>query len=69
MNGKLLPALGAGFWILGLTLSILGLNISAPTGSWLSVIGNILFLAGLCLEGIWWFRRRREKKTASDSEQ
>ena len=40
MNEKLLPVLGAGLWILGLILSIVGLNIHSATGTWISVIGN-----------------------------
>ena len=62
MNRKLLPLLGAGLWVLGLILFILGLNLSAPAGSWLTVLGNILFFLGLALEGILWFRRRKEGK-------
>ncbi len=64
MNGKLLPALGAGLWILGLVMSIVGLNIHTPTGTWISVIGNITFLVGLGLEGVWWLK----KKKSSDSD-
>ena len=62
MNSKLLPLLGAGLWVLGLFLFILGLNLSAPASSWLTVLGNILFFLGLALEGILWFRRRKERK-------
>ena len=64
MNGKLLPALGAGLWILGLVMSIVGLNIRTPRGTWISVIGNITFLVGLGLEGVWWLK----KKKSSDSD-
>ena len=64
MNGKLLPILGAGLWILGLILSIVGLNIHSDTGTWLSVIGNILFLVGLGIEGYIWFRRKRDPSAA-----
>ncbi len=60
MKGKMLPALGAGFWILGLILFLVGLNIHTDAGSWLTVIGSIAFLLGLGLEGVIWFRRRRD---------
>ena len=60
MRGKLLPALAAGFWIAGLVLGIVGLNIHSDAGSWLSVTGNILFFLGLALEGVFWVRRRGE---------
>ena len=63
MNGeKRLAALGAGFWILGLVLFVLGLNIPGTAGQWMTVIGSIAFLTGLGLEGIWWFRGRREQE-------
>ncbi len=59
---KRLAALGAGLWILGLILSIVGLNISGAAGQWMTVTGSIAFLAGLGLEGIWWFRGRRDQE-------
>ena len=62
MKEKLLPALGAGLWILGLVLSIVGLNIHTPTGSWISVVGNVTFLVGLGLEVIWYYQRWKNKK-------
>lgn len=62
MNQRLLSALGAVLWLLGLALFILGLNLPAPAGSWLAVTGNLLFFPGLALEGVVWFRRRREQE-------
>ena len=62
-NGKKrLAALGAGFWILGLVLFVLGLNISGPAGEWMSGVGSSVFLIGLGLEGSGWFRRREQEK-------
>ncbi len=65
---RLLAALGGSLWILGLILSIIGLNISGGTGRWMSVIGNISFLVGLGLEGVWWFRGRKEKNQETEKE-
>ena len=62
MKEKLLPALGAGLWIAGLILAITGLNIRSDAGQWMSVTGNIAFLAGLGLEGVWWLRRRKDRQ-------
>lgn len=59
---KRLAALGASFWILGLVLFVLGLNIPGNAGQWMTVTGSIAFLTGLGLEGIWWFRGRREQE-------
>ena len=58
---RLLAVLGGSLWILGLILSIVGMNLHSGTGQWMSVIGNISFLTGLGLEGIWWFRSRRDR--------
>ena len=67
MNGeKRLAALGAGFWILGLVLFVLGLNISGTAGQWMTVIGSIVFLIGLGLEGVLWFRRRDQEQDGKD---
>ena len=62
MKGRTIPVLGASFWILGLILFVVGLNVSAPAGSWLTVSGSILFLAGLALEGVHWLKRDRNGK-------
>ena len=53
--------IGAGCWILGLMLAIVGLNIRTDAGSWMTVTGQILFLVGLMIEGVIWFRRKKEK--------
>lgn len=66
---NLLPLLGACFWIVGLILSIVGMNIHSGTGSWMSVIGNILFLVGLGIEGVVWFRKRDEKARKESEKQ
>ena len=61
---KALPILGASLWILGVVLTIVGMNLHSQTGSWLSVIGSIVFLLGLAMEGIFWFRKKRNDGTA-----
>ena len=66
MRNRLLPLLGSGFWVLGLVLFLVGLNIRSNAGAWLTTLGTIFFLTGLGLEGIWWFLRRRE---AEDQEE
>ncbi|MBR3428787.1 MAG: hypothetical protein IKG87_01685 [Clostridia bacterium] len=61
MNRKLvLP--GGILWILGLVLSIVGMNIHNQTGSLISVIGNILFLVGLGIIGAAWLIARKEQE-------
>ena len=67
-NNRTLPALGAGLWILGLILAIVGMNIRAAAGQWMAVIGNICFLTGLGLEGVYWMKRRNEKEKEKEKE-
>lgn len=49
-------------WILGLILAILGLNLAGDTGTWIRVIGEILFLIGLGMEGVLWFQRQKQQE-------
>ena len=53
---------GAACWLLGLAAFIVGLNVSGNAGRWLTVVGQILFLLGLLLEGVFWFRKKREER-------
>ncbi len=59
MKNRKLLATGAVLWILGLGMTIAGLNIPGDAGKWIGVIGNVLFLIGLMLEGVCWFSARR----------
>ena len=52
----------AASWILGLILAILGLNLAGDTGTWIRVIGEILFLIGLGMEGVLWFQRQKQQE-------
>lgn len=52
---------GAACWLLGLAAFIVGLNVPGNAGRWLTVVGQILFLLGLLLEGVLWFRKKREE--------
>ena len=58
MKDRLLPVLGSVFWLLGLILFLAGINIHTDAGTWLTVIGSIVFLLGPALEGVVWFHRR-----------
>ena len=46
-------------WLAGLAAFIAGLNIKSDTGKWLSVGGQIVFLVGLGLEGVLYYRRQK----------
>ena len=59
MNKRLMLP-GGILWVLGLVMSIVGMNIPDRAGKLLSVIGNILFLVGLGIVGAAWLIARRQ---------
>ena len=63
---KTLKILASLFWIIGLVVSIVGLNIKTDTGRWMSVAGNITFLVGLALQGVVWALMSRNKKSPEE---
>ena len=65
---KTLKILASLFWIIGLVVSIVGLNIKTDTGRWMSVAGNITFLIGLALQGVVWALMYRNKKSPAEAE-
>ncbi len=66
MKNRRLLVVGAALWILGLGMTIAGLNIPGNAGKWIGVIGNVLFLIGLMLEGVCWFRVRRSAEDEAE---
>ena len=58
-NRKLALA-GSWLWILGLILTVVGLNVTGDAGTWMTAVGGIIFLAGLMTEGVLWMQQRRE---------
>ena len=65
---KGLKAAGSVLWIIGLGMTLVGLNIADETmRKWISVIGNIVFLIGLFLVGIVWFQSRRNGEQEQES--
>ena len=65
---RTLKILASLFWIIGLVVSIVGLNIKTDTGRWMSVAGNITFLVGLALQGVVWALMSRKKKDPAEAE-
>ena len=59
MNKRLMLP-GCVLWLLGLVMSIVGMNIPDNAGKLVSVIGNILFLIGLGIVGAAWLIARRQ---------
>ena len=65
---KTIKILASVFWIVGLTATIVGLNIKTDAGQWISTIGNITFLIGLALQGVVWALKSREEKSSAEAE-
>ena len=59
MNKRLMLP-GCVLWLLGLVMSIVGMNIPDNAGKLVSVIGNFLFLIGLGIVGAAWLIARRQ---------
>jgi glucose dehydrogenase len=62
---------GGILWILGLIMSIVGMNIHNDTGRLIAVIGNVLFLIGLGVVGAAWLimRRNEDRQPQKDQSQ
>ena len=59
-----LTVIGCVLWIIGLIVAIVGLNLAGDAKTWVSVIGNIVFLVGLGITGAVWLRKKKtDKKT------
>ena len=65
---RIFKILASLFWIIGLVVSIVGLNIKTDTGRWMSVAGNVTFLVGLALQGVVWALMSRNKKSPAEAE-
>lgn len=49
-------------WVAGLILTLTGINLVKPTGSWMTVAGSVSLVLGLALVGVLWFGKRTEEK-------
>ena len=63
---RVLTVAGCVLWISGLAAFIIGLNMTGSAGTWVSVAGNIAFLIGLMIVGVFWIKRRKEKDKRRD---
>lgn len=59
---KKLTVIGCVLWIAGLIVSIIGLNLAGTARTWVSIAGNVVFLAGLGITGAVWLRKKQEEK-------
>lgn len=56
---KILAIIALILWVAGLTATIVGLNMKNETGTWMTAIGSPVFLVGLALTGILWFKSKK----------
>lgn len=59
---KKLTVIGCAMWIIGLIVSIVGLNLGGKARTWVSVIGNVVFLIGLGITGYIFLKKKRNEK-------
>ena len=57
---------GCLLWIVGLTVFIVGMNLTGSVKDWMMVAGSIVFMAGLGITGaIWVIRKKQEEEQES----
>ena len=61
-----LTVIGCVLWIAGLIVTIVGLNLAGDEKIWVSVIGNIVFLAGLGITGAIWLKKKKSEKETEE---
>jgi len=61
-----LTVIGCALWIVGLIVGIVGLNLAGDAKTWVSVIGNIVFLVGLGITGAVWLRKKKTEKETEE---
>jgi Mg2+ and Co2+ transporter CorA len=61
-----LTVIGCILWIIGLIVAIVGLNLAGDAKTWVSVIGNIVFLVGLGITGAVWLRKKKTDKETEE---
>ena len=55
---KKLTVAGCIFWIVGLIVFIVGMNINSSIRETMMTLGSIVFLMGLAINGVVWAKRK-----------
>ena len=53
---------GCLLWIVGLTVFIVGMNLTGSVKDWMMVAGSIVFMAGLGITGAMWVIRKKQEE-------
>ena len=64
---KKLTVIGCTMWILGLVTTIIGLNLTGNPKTWVSIVGNVVFLIGLGITGIVWVKKKKDVEENAES--
>ena len=64
---KKLTVIGCTMWIVGLVTAIIGLNLTGNARTWVSIVGNVVFLVGLGITGIVWMKRKKDEENNAES--
>ena len=57
---KKLTVAGCIFWIVGLVVFIVGMNINSSIRETMMTLGSIIFLVGLGINGVVWVKKKSE---------
>ena len=63
MDGmRKMTVIGCSLWIVGLVVSIIGLNLTGESKTWVSIVGNVVFLVGLGITGYVFLKRGKKER-------
>lgn len=54
-------------WIVGLVTAIIGLNLTGNAKTWVSIVGNVVFLVGLGITGVVWMKKKKDEDKNAES--
>ena len=57
-----LTVIGCTIWIVGLATAIIGLNLTGNAKTWVSIVGNVVFLVGLGITGYVWMKKKKDEE-------
>ena len=58
---KKLTVAGCIFWIAGLVVFIVGMNLNSNVREPMMTLGSIVFLVGLAINGVVWAKRKNDE--------
>ena len=62
-----MTVIGCSMWIVGLVTAIIGLNLTGNAKTWVSIVGNVIFLVGLGITGVVWMKKKKDEDKNAES--